>query len=271
MTELKAALVIQNCIAGRFEQNIESSCSFIEKAAAKGAHLAVFPEMNLTGYVTGADICSIARPIDESLTRIFTTLAQSLNITILTGLAEKGQNKKVHATHLVFSPDGRWSKYRKIHLSPPEQNFLCPGNQIRIFKTHGFRFAVQLCYDAHFPELSLSMSLKGADIIFIAHASPRGNPEEKFISWTRHLTARAFDNGIYIAALNQTGKNGRNLDFPGLSLLIGPDGNIIDRSVSETGQEKIHVVTIDKAMLDKIRSHRMKYFLPNRRGDLFEI
>jgi N-carbamoylputrescine amidase len=271
MTELNAALIIQNCIAGRFEQNMDSTCSFIEKAAAKGAQIAVFPEMNLTGYVTGADIYSIARPVDETLTKIFTGLAENLDMTILTGLAEKGHNKKIYATHLVFKPDGRWSKYRKIHLSPPEQNFLCQGNKIKIFRTHDFNFAVQLCYDAHFPELSLSMSLKGADIIFIAHASPRGNPEEKFISWTRHLTARAFDNGIYVAALNQTGENGRNLAFPGLSLLIGPDGNLIDRSVPENGCEKIHMVKIDKTLLEKIRSHRMKYFLPNRRGDLFDI
>ncbi len=66
---------------------------------------------------------------------------------------------------------------------------------------------IQLCYDAHFPELSTRMAVNGADIIFMPHASPRGTPSQKLTSWLRHLTARAFDNGVFIVACNQNGDN----------------------------------------------------------------
>jgi len=113
------------------------------------------------------------------------------------------------------------------------------------------------------------MALKQADIIFIPHASPRGSSQEKYDSWIRHLRARAFDNGLYIAACNQTGDNTKGLFFPGISILIGPDGNILYKSIDET--PGIHIIKIEKAVLDEVRSHKMRYFLPNRRSDLFKI
>ncbi|MBU1343839.1 MAG: amidohydrolase [Proteobacteria bacterium] len=269
MTIVKTALIVQNCIAGNFKKNLESSRNFILSAVQKGARIIVFPEMNLTGYVAGPDILSISRPINEDLVTVFSTIAKELTITILIGLAERTLQKKIYATHLVFLPDGSYETYRKIHTAPFEKKYFTPGNKISLFQSHGLIFGVQLCYDAHFPELSLAMALKKADVIFIPHASPRGSSQEKYESWIRHLRARAFDNGIYIAACNQTGDNTKGLFFPGISIFIGPDGNIINKSIDES--EGVHIVTIKKTALDQVRSHKMKYFLPYRRKDLFNL
>ena len=269
MKTIKAALVVQNCIAGNFKKNIESSLYFISTATQKGAKVIVFPEMNLTGYVAGPDIISICRPISENVVKLFSNTSKDLKITILIGLAEKTPNNKIYASHLVFSPGGSFEIYRKIHTAPFEKKYFTAGNEITIFKSHGLKFGVQLCYDAHFPELTLAMALKQVDIIFIPHASPRGSSQEKYDSWIRHLRARAFDNSLYIAACNQTGDNTKGLFFPGISMLIGPDGNIIYKSIDQT--EGVHIVNIKKAVLDQVRSHKMRYFLPNRRSDLFKI
>jgi N-carbamoylputrescine amidase len=269
MKAIKTALVVQNCIAGNFEQNIASSQNFISLAAQKGAKIIVFPEMNLTGYVSGPDILSICRPIREGMVSLFSDLAKELEITILVGLAERTRHKSIYASHLVFSPGKPFEKYRKIHTSSLEKKYFSPGNKINVFKSNGLKFGIQLCYDAHFPELSLAMALKEVDVIFIPHASPRGSSQEKYDSWIRHLRARAFDNAVYIAACNQTGDNKKGLFFPGISLFIGPDGNILYRSIKQT--QGIHMITIEKTKLMEIRSHKMKYFLPNRRNDLFKL
>lgn len=269
MKTIKAALIVQNCIAGNIKKNLESSLNFITFAAQKGAKIIVFPEMNLTGYVSGPDIISISKPINTDMTALFSSMAKNLKITILIGLAEKTPNNKIYASHLVFNPEGSFDIYRKIHTSPFEKKYFTAGNKIQIFKSHGLKFGVQLCYDAHFPELTLAMALKQADIIFIPHASPRGSSQDKYDSWTRHLRARAFDNGLYIAACNQSGDNSKGLLFPGISILIGPDGNVIYKSIDET--EGIHIIDIEQSVLRQIRSHKMRYFLPNRRSDLFKI
>ena len=268
MNKIKAALVVQNCPAGLIEQNIESTQKFIYLAVEKDAEIIVFPEMNLTGYATGADILSIARPLSGELLKPFINTANKLRITIMVGLVEKGQNGQIFASHCIIGPDNSLDIYRKIHISPFEKIYFSAGNTIPVFNSHNFRFGVQLCYDAHFPELSLAMALKRSDIIFMPHASPRGTSKEKYHSWLRHLRARAFDNGLYIAALNQTGTNGKTLNFPGLCLLIGPDGNVAYKSLEN--KEGIHIININKQTLYNIRSHKMKYFLPHRRPDLFD-
>jgi N-carbamoylputrescine amidase len=253
--------------------------------------------MNLTGYATGPEILSIARPLNRNsgqksdekfgkntgidlntapepkaeidLTRLFASRAKELGMTILVGLAEKTRQTQVYASHLIFYPNGSFDVYRKIHTAPFEKKFFLPGNSIQVFSSHGVNFGIQLCYDAHFPELTLAMALKKADIIFIPHASPRGSSREKYESWIRHLRARAFDNGVYIAACNQTGDNHNHLFFPGISLFIGPDGNVIDHCLDSA--EGVHYIEIQKSALNRVRSHKMRYFLPNRRTDLFDI
>ncbi|RLB94755.1 MAG: amidohydrolase [Deltaproteobacteria bacterium] len=269
MKTIKTALIVQNCIAGNFEKNLESTLIFITKAGQKGAKFIIFPEMNLTGYVSGSYIKSISRPITKDMVSIFSNLAKNLSLTILVGMAEKTPRQNIYASHLVFKPDKSYEIYRKIHTAPFEKKYFTPGSKINIFKSQGLKFGIQLCYDAHFPELSLTMALKGIDVIFMPHASPRGTSQEKYDSWIRHLRARAFDNGIYIAACNQTGDNTKGLFFPGISIFIGPDGNVLYNSLDET--QGIHIINIEKTILNKIRSHKMKYFLPHRRCDLFNF
>ena len=267
MSQLRAALVVQNCRIGRFDANLSRCLELICRAAAENARIVVFPEMNLTGYAAGPGIEEIARPLDTQWVAKLSSAAQKMNITVLAGLAEKDDPRGIRATHLVFTPEGGLDMYRKIHLAPQENGSCLPGNQIRVFEAFGIRFGIQLCYDAHFPELSTAMALEKADVIFMPHASPRGTPEEKLASWMRHMTARAFDNGLYIAAVNQCGDNGAGLAFPGLSLVIGPDGLLKSKRIE--GGETIHMADIDLDLIKAIRSHRMRYFLPNRRTDLF--
>jgi N-carbamoylputrescine amidase len=111
------------------------------------------------------------------------------------------------------------------------------------------------------------MALDGVHAIFMPHASPRGTPEEKRDSWLRHLPARAFDNGVYVVACNQTGANGAGLGFPGVALALGPDGRVI---ASDTGgREGLLLATLDADRLAAVRRHPMRYFLPHRRPDLY--
>lgn len=83
----------------------------------------------------------------------------------------------------------------------------------------------------------------------------------------RHLPARAFDNSLYVVACNQTGDNQAGLDFPGLSVILDPSGRIIKKNTD--GKEHMIVADLKTEELEKVRGHRMRYFLPNRRPDLY--
>lgn len=264
MQNIRVALVIQNCPVNRFADNLAETVKNVCAAARQDCDFVVFPEMNLTGYAP-ADV-SNAVALDSQWMDELTQLAAKHNIAILTGLVEKAGSGKIYATHLVFRPDQPVARYRKIHLSPFEAPYFNCGHDVALFEFKGVNFGIQLCYDAHFPELSTAMALKKADIIFIPHASPRGTSGEKSASWKRHLTARAFDNSVFVAAVNQVGENDAGLTFPGISMMVGPDGFLAGEN--SAGENKIHIHVLDMSLLEHIRSHKMRYFLPNRRANL---
>jgi N-carbamoylputrescine amidase len=269
MKDIRIAAIVMNSPVGRTRQNLDRTGQWVRAAKEEGAALVCFPEMNLTGYSVKPEIKDSAEPVPGPVTRVLLELAQREDIVILAGLAEKDKSEHIFASHLVAQPGGKLGVYRKLHIAPPEQNIYSRGQEIPLFSIRGINFGIQLCYDAHFPELSTHMALKDADLIFMPHASPRGTPAEKLNSWGRHLPARAFDNSLFIVACNQTGENASGLSFPGVGLILTPSGEVLERKVSD--EDGMLVADLKADDLARVRNHRMRYFLPNRRSDLFEI
>ena len=267
MNDLRIAVAVTHAVVGNVTDNLDRVRRWAKRAKSKGAALICFPEMNVSGYYNHPEIREVAEPVPGPISRNLLETAVEEGIVVLAGMAERTETGDIYASHLVVHPEGGVGIYRKIHIAPPEKAYLTPGSEIPLFHFLGYTFGIQLCYDAHFPELSLQMALKGADIIFLPHASPRGNSEDKLKSWMRHLPARAFDNGVYIVACNQTGENERGISFPGLALVIGPSGDILKRETS--GVEGIIVADLKRSALEQVRHHEMRYFLPSRRPDLY--
>ncbi|MCK5202499.1 MAG: nitrilase [Desulfobacterales bacterium] len=267
MNDIRIAAVIMNCPVGRIQDNLDRMSAWVEAAKKQGADLICFPEMNTTGYSTRDEIKDSAETVPGPISQFILAMARESKIVILAGMAEEDPKGRVFASHLVVTPQGVAGIYRKIHIAPPEGNVFSAGDTAPVFEIQGVKLGIQLCYDVHFPELSTRMAIDGADVIFMPHASPRGTPEQKFNSWMRHLPARAFDNGLYVVACNQTGDNQNGLNFPGLSVIFNPSGQIIKKDTS--GKEKIIIADLKAEGLAKVRDHRMRYFLPNRRPGLY--
>jgi predicted amidohydrolase len=267
MKDIRIAAVMMNCPLGRTRDNLDRLAAWVAAAKKRGVDLICFPEMNITGYSTRFDIKDSAQSVPGPISQTILDTAREFKMAILAGLAEKDAKGRVFACHLVANPQGRVGTYRKIHIAPPERRIFSPGAGIPLFEFKGVKFGIQLCYDTHFPELSIRMATDGADIIFMPHASPRGTPAEKFDSWMRHLPARAFDNSLYVVACNQTGENQNGLRFPGIIVILDPSGRIIKKDIGE--KEKMVIADLKARKLAAIRNHRMRYFLPNRRPEIY--
>ncbi len=267
MKDIRIAAVIFNSVVGQVQRNLDRMLPWIETARAEGADLICFPELNVTGYSSDPTIKDSAETIPGAISRQLEQMARDTNAVILAGMAEVDSNGRLFASHLVVSPTGISGIYHKLHIAPPEEAVFSHGLQVPLFNILGVKSGIQLCYDAHFPELTTRMAVDGADIIFMPHASPRGTPQKKLDSWMRHLSARAFDNGVFIVACNQVGENQMGLEFPGLAVAIGPSGNILKDKTSD--REGILVCDLKADDLSEVRNHRMRYFLPNRRPDIY--
>ena len=267
MNTLRIAAAVVQAPIGETEGNLEKVIHWTKIAKNRGVRLICFPEMNLSGYCHTATVEKLAETIPGPTTALLTDLSKSEGITILAGLVEKDPTGKLYIVHLVANPDGSLEVFRKLHLAPPEKAVFSSGDDIPLFEVDQTTFGVQLCYDAHFPELMTRMALGGADVVFIPHASPRGIARDKHQSWMRHLPARAYDNGLFIVACNQTGDNGNGLRFPGNAVIIDPSGNILDKKLDDS--EGLVVADLEASALEHVRGHRMRYFLPNRRPELY--
>ena len=269
MESLRIAAAVVRAPIGEKEKNLDRVTHWTKIAAKKGCRLICFPEMNITGYCNQEAMTGYAESIPGPASDRLLGLAEDTGVTILAGMAEKDVAGKLYIVHLAAGPDGDLSTYRKLHLAPPEQTLFSPGEDVPLFKVDKTTFGIQLCYDAHFPELATRMAVDGADVVFIPHASPsRGmTVADKHQSWMRHLPARAYDNGLFIVACNLCGDNCNGLEFPGNAVVIDPSGNILDKKLDES--EGLLVVDLEGAALEHVREHRMRYFLPNRRPELY--
>lgn len=267
MKDIRIAAAIVQAPMGDKIANLRRIEKWTEKAADQGAQIICFPELNITGYSSRPEIRQTAESLEGPLLDAILEQALKFNATILAGFAEKGPEQELYASHAVIGPGGLLGIYRKSHLAPPEKDLFRPADDIPLFRSEGVTFGVQLCYDAHFPGLTTRMAGEGADIIFMPHASPRGTPREKLRSWMRHLPARAYDNSVFVVACNQTGSNGTNLHFPGVAVVIDPSGEIIQHKLSR--KEGLLVTTLKARDLQRVRSHRMRYFLPHQRPELY--
>ena len=255
-------------VVGDASTNLATVAAFVDEAVKNHVDILCFPEMNLTGYSVDQEIIKAAQPLDDALVNTVVELARKSGVSILAGLAEL-EHGRVYSTHVVASPQGLTGRYRKTHLGSPEAQVFTSGSDINVFALRGATFGIQLCYDAHFPELSVLMALKGVDILFFPHASPNGTSQKKLESWLRHLPARAFDNGVFVVACNLCGDNELGLHFPGVGLILGPAGDV--RGSFAGDQEQMLLADLRSRELRDIRGHRMKYFLPNRRPEVYTL
>ena len=266
-TDIRVSLAVLSSRIGQTDDNLSRTVRWVKASHSAGSRIICFPEAGITGYSNRAEIRRVAEPVPGPFTDALCRTAGQYDMVILAGMVEDAGGGVVYASHLVIKPDRTIGLYRKLHIPPQEKPVISPGEDIPLFEVDGMRFGIQLCYDAHFPGLAGKMAERGADAIFIPHASPRASSKEKLASWMRHLPARAYDNSIYILACNPAGSNGSGLHFSGLSVVIGPSGRVLKKDIS--GRQGLLTVDLSSADLATVRANPMHYFLPARRPELY--
>lgn len=270
MQKTRIALVQMEALINDKNRNMSKIKKYIEEAANNNAHIICFPETSIHGY--SKNLYRAGAETLVEISHILSQWAQQYSLCILAGAAEAAENKMPYITHLMATPDGSVETYRKTHLGKSEKPYFSAGNSLPVFKTPTAIIGVQICWDLHFPEITTIMSLKGAEIIFAPHASPTIVGDRKNI-WLKYLTARAYDNSVYLAACNLLGKNGEGQSFCGGALVLDPKGNLVAEDFSN--REGILFADLDCELIKRIRkkdtkSMRDSFYLESRRPDLYK-
>lgn len=264
--EVKIATIQLACAASK-QDNIEKTIGKIREVAAKGAQIICLQELFASLYFCDKEDYanfSLAEPIPGETTKIFSVLAKELEVVIVASLFEKRTDGIYHNTIALFDTDGSMPGiYRKMHIPDDpgyyEKFYFTPGDLgYKVFNTKYGRVGTLICWDQWYPEAARITCLMGAQILVYPTAIGWAEQQtakvniQQYDAWQTIQRGHAIANGVYVVAVNRTGKEAA-MNFWGGSFIAGPFGQLLYQAPHD--KEEVHVHTLDLAQIDYYRVH----------------
>lgn len=270
MQDVRIAVVQMTSEIGEVDGNIARMEKWVDQAAAEGVEIVCFPELSVCGYNAGETAWPEPEPVEGRSAQALAAIGKRSGVIFLAGLLERDPGGVVYNTQLVCGPEGMVGAYRKTHVPTSEIGTWCQGGEMPVFEHPKVRFGIEICYDSHFPEVSTILAEKGAEILFLPHASGgEESPADKKARWLRYMPARAYDNTVYAAVCNQVGNNGAGRNFAGVSFVCDAHGRVMAEGKSGTAEEMV-VADLKGAELAEARRVPETFFRHFRRPEMYE-
>jgi deaminated glutathione amidase len=253
--------------------NVAAAAAFVRQAAGEGARLVVLPETwNYKGSARG--IAENAEPLDGPSTTAMRELAAGLGIYLLAGSFYEitGTPGRSYNTSVLFGPGGeQLAVYRKIHLFDAtagvtvhrESESLEPGASLVTTEVDGVTVGLSICYDLRFPELYISLALRGARVLLVPSAFTEYTGSSH---WELLVRARALDTGCFVVAPDQVGFHLPDRASFGHSMVVDPWGRLLTELPEGTG---MCLARVDPEEVSRVRAALP--VLQHRRPDAYDL
>jgi NAD+ synthase (glutamine-hydrolysing) len=233
---MRVALAQIDPTVGDIDGNAAKIAAWIERAAAAGAELTIFPELCVPGYP--AEDLYLKRHFIEANRRAVEELARGVGAgqTVLVGFAEPADGsddaRRAYNATAVLADGAVRAVYRKNRLPNyavfDEQRYFVPGTEPLTIAVGGECVGLTICEDVWVPGSPASTEAEqGATLIANPSGSPyhRGKGHERVEMFAER--SRAY--GTYFAFCNLVGGQDE-LVFDGQSLITDPSGKPIARA-----------------------------------------
>ena len=256
---LKIALVQESPAILDKDKTLELAVGFIEKAAAEGAKLVVFPEAFVSGYPAwiwrlrpGGDwniyeklhsrLLNSAVNLERDELAPLRDAASKHNITVICGLNEKDgelSQATLYNTVVVIGADGTiLNRHRKLMPTNPERMVwgFGDGSGLNVIDTSAGRIGTLICWENYMPLARYALYGQGVEI----YIAPTYDSGDGWIGTLQHIAreGRCWVIGSGVALT----RDDIPLDFPdrdslypetedwinpGDSVIVAPGGEII--------------------------------------------
>ena len=224
---MKLALVQMEIKERNCAGNTQHGLTLLEEAARQ-SDLVILPEIWTTGYSLG-HLKEEAVSLDSPLVETLRGIAVKYQCSLLPG------SLPVLKNGLVYNMFGMFE----------EEKFFAPGDAFDVFDLDGVCCGSTICYDLRFPEFYRYLALQGAQLI----VCPAEWPSRRGDGFDLLSRARAFENHVYVAAVNCVGTF-KGDPFYGHSRVVDPMNNILAEGGSS---EEIIYAEIDLERVAKVR------------------
>ena len=252
--------------------------ALLEKAAARGCGLVVFPELSLTTFFPRwlfeerAEVDAwFEREMPSAATRPLFDRARELGVAISFGYAElTPEGRRFNASILTDRTGAIVGKYRKVHLPghsefDPERAFqhlekryFEPGDLgFPVWRNMGALMGMMICNDRRWPEAYRVMGLQGVELILLGYNTPSVNSQNSAEGLEKRLyhselsvCAGAYQNAAWVVAVAKAGDED-GYPLMGGSVIVDPDGFVVARAQTEEDELLVHACDMDATRFGK--------------------
>jgi len=232
-------------------RNADEAVTWLERAAAQGADLVLFPE-GYPGPANPAHEYDAFTPLRER--------AKALGLHVVASRAEEtGSGGHFMTLHLIDDEGDTAGIYRRTTPRGPYLyrdldawafDYIEGAEPPAVFDTRLGKIGLLVCSEVYVPELSRVLALGGADVILY----PAGGAINELLpTWRTLLWARAIENLVYTAAV----QNIYAPDEEGVGLIASPE-----RILTQSAEEGILVADLDLDRLQYLREEEERILFP---------
>jgi NAD+ synthase (glutamine-hydrolysing) len=241
----------------------------VVEAHAGDLDLVVFPEASLSGYFLEGGVSEAARSAGEVAAGLWggsgVPTVQLVGFPdVVVGFYEKYDRKLFNSVG-YFTPGA--SGYEPVHVHRKmfiptygvfdEARFVEAGRDVRAFQTRYGRMGMLVCEEMWHSLPTAILALGGAELIIGVSASPardftpssEGRPHN-LRRWDALAPAAALEHGVFVVVSQLVGSEGGKV-FPGGSLAVGPDGEVLARG--PLLEEGVTIAALESASIDRVR------------------
>jgi len=244
--KLRLALAQINPTVGDLVGNAALITQSVDQAVAAGAHIAIFPEMALTGYPV-EDLAlrpSFQVASKSALTALATQLDKS--IVSIVGYLDQVDGKPQNMVAVIAGGQVK-ARYAKCHLPnygvfDEFRNFVA-GDSTLVVRIHGIDVGIAICEDLWIDGgITAQLAERTPGLVIV----PNGSPYERAKDDVRLalVTKRAREAKAPLAYVNMTGGQD-DLVFDGDSIVVNSDGAVIARAPQF--EDGVMIVDVDVA------------------------
>lgn len=254
--------------AGSMDHNLEKSLYAIKQAAAEGADLILFPEVQLTEFFPqypGKDVSAYEIAWESDVIKAFCDACRENHIMAIPNIYLREKGKTYDASILIGKDGAILGTQKMVHVAQAEkfyeQDYYAPSDTgFQVFDTDLGRIGIVVCFDRHYPESIRTEALMGADLILIPTVNTRQEPMNMF---EMEICVQAFQNSVMIAMCNRVGTEDA-MDFSGESLVVSAEGKVLVKA-DDTEQ----MIYADIALEESEKVRRKKPYTSLRRTEMY--
>lgn len=177
--------------------------------------------------------------------RVFSEVSKANNVVIVCGSLYERKIDGIYNVSYVYENGNYCGEFKKYKLVPIEKSWgVKAGNSAKPISTSKCEIGVCICYDLDDPNFIKELTDNGSQFIVAPSGGWRPIPNYPFDREKETpQIKRAVENNISIVRPYCCGWLAPALYFQGHTMIVGPDGKILEESL-EWGREKIFCVDL---------------------------